>query len=147
MKRHLFLVLCSAACVVFVTGCVKREKTAVQPAQIPAAVVEDAVVETVPETAGTATDAAETMAAGTMAVDTALKPPAVEKPAADIRVTGNEDNTLVRQTNEKAAELQEKVERQSAALKEQTENNEKVNALKAKAQSAFDEMENALDGS
>jgi hypothetical protein len=32
------------------------------------------------------------------------------------------------------------------ALREQMENNEKVNALKSKAQSAFDSMEDALEG-
>jgi hypothetical protein len=146
MKRHLFLVLFSAACAVFVTGCVKREKAAAEPAQIPAAAVEDAAVEAVPETAGTAADAVENTAAGAGLIDTVQKQSAMEEQVpSGIRAPSKEDDSLVRQTNAKAAELHDKLERQEAALKEQTENNEKVNALKARAQSAFDDMENTFD--
>jgi hypothetical protein len=139
VKRHFFRVLVLVICVVCVSGCVKREKTAVESAQIPAAaVMEDTVVETVEATAGAAADLMKN-------TETQTVNSTVEPAAADIRAFSKEGDDLARQTNEKAVELQEKVERQAAALKEQTENNEKVNALKAKAQSAFDEMENAFD--
>ena len=86
------MILCTAACV-------KRENTAVEPAQSPAgaAAVEDAVVKTVTETVETS--------AG-LVHNTAQEVNAVEEPLdADIHAPGKEGDELVEQTEEKAVEL------------------------------------------
>jgi hypothetical protein len=136
------MVLCTAACV-------KRENTTVEPAQSPAgpAAVEDTVVKTVTETVESSADVVKNAVTGTSAFDTAQKINALEEPLdVDIHALSKEGDELVEQTDTKAVELRDKVEQQAAALREQMENNEKMNVLKSKAQSAFDSMEDALEG-
>ncbi|GHU63092.1 hypothetical protein FACS189445_6330 [Spirochaetia bacterium] len=91
------MVLCTA-------GCVKRENTAVEPAQssVGTAAVEDAVVKPVTETVETSAGLVHNTTQKLNAVEESLD--------ADIHALSKEGDELVEQTNAKAVELRDRVE-------------------------------------